>query len=447
MRRTFSEPFIPVLLGAALIAAPLGAQDSGKAASPLESSSISVSSESAELRLELQGGRDLVLEMASDGSVRLNGDRIGAYQRRDALDRSWRDLLQKAMEAPTATIPQLLVSWDPPANAGGIARRLDRELESALSAPASKQAKASKQAPAPTAADEPQSPAAEHAANADDSIQRLNERLQQLQQVLEDPGAADHRVTDLGDVNIPAIRQLRRDLERQIRDQVRSEMRSDMRRGRDWTGYWHSPLHRIGRAIGGIFSTLMVYAILIGIGFVTVFFGRNYLETIADTARRQTLRSGLVGLAGSFLVLPAYILGLLVLAVSIVGIPLLLVFAPLFPLAVVLAAMGGYVAVAHAAGEALAERRFRGTEWFTRANSYYYLVTGTGLLLVLYIAADIVSMAGPWLGFLEGLLKFMAVMLTWAAFTVGFGAFLISRAGTRSTGGEMGAGLGEEPHV
>jgi hypothetical protein len=175
----------------------------------------------------------------------------------------------------------------------------------------------------------------------------------------------------------------------------------------------------------------MSYAILVGLGFLAVFFGRKNLEGVADTARHATLRSGLVGLAGSFLVLPAYILGLLALAVSIVGIPLILVFAPLFPLAVALAAIGGYLAVAHGAGEALAERRFTGTDWFSRANSYYYVITGVGLLLVLFIAAHIISMAGPWLGFLEGLLKFMAVMLTWAAFTIGFGAFLVSRGGTR----------------
>jgi hypothetical protein len=114
--------------------------------------------------------------------------------------------------------------------------------------------------------------------------------------------------------------------------------------------------------------------------------------------------------------------------------------------AVVLAAIGGYLAVAHGAGEALAERRFTGSDWFARANSYYYVITGVGLLLVLFLAAHIVSMAGPWLGFLEGLLKFMAVMLTWIAFSVGFGAFLISRAGTRSTNGSNGSVLDEEPN-
>jgi hypothetical protein len=159
------------------------------------------------------------------------------------------------------------------------------------------------------------------------------------------------------------------------------------------------------------------------------------------------VRSGLVGLAGSFLVLPAFILGALALAISIVGIPLLLVYLPIFPLAVVLAAVAGYLAVAHGAGEALAERRFRGTEWFTRANSYYYVVTGVGLLLVLFLAAHIVTMGGPWLGFLRGLLKFLAVMVTWAAFMIGFGAFLLTRGGTRPASEPLIAPMEEEIHV
>ncbi len=449
MRRTFSEPLIPALLGAALMAGPARAQEPERPASDLASSNISVSRESAQLRLELKGGREMVLELGPEGQVLVNGDRIGSYERRDALDRSWRELLQKAMEAPTATIPEMLVAWSPPDESGGVGRRLDRELEGALTGTPAGAAAPAAAGPSGAAAGEGtpatvQNPSAP--ADAEDSIRHLNERLQKLEQVLEDPSAAD-RVGEIENLDIPALKNLRRDLERQIRAQVQAEMRGDMASDHDWMSYWTSPWRRITRGIGAIFSTLMVYAIMVGMGFLTVYFGRKYLETIADTARTQTLRSGLVGLAGSFLVLPAYILGLLVLAVSIVGIPLLLVFAPLFPVAVVLAAMGGYLGVAHAAGEALAERRFSGSEWFTRANSYYYMLSGIGLLLVLYIAAQIVSMAGPWLGFLEGLLKFLAIVLTWAAFTVGFGAFLISRAGTRGGNGDLAAGLEEEAHV
>jgi hypothetical protein len=138
-----------------------------------------------------------------------------------------------------------------------------------------------------------------------------------------------------------------------------------------------------------------------------------------------------VGLAASFLVIPVFVLGIIVLAISIVGIPALLIWVPAFPLAVVLGCLFGYLSVAHAAGEAFAERRFYGGDWFSRANSYYYLLTGLGLLLVLFVAAHVVQILGPWIGFIHDILMFLGVVLTWGAITTGFGAVLITRAGTR----------------
>jgi hypothetical protein len=408
---------MPLLIGAALLAAPATVEAQQARGDRVVSSEISVSRDAAQLRLELDDGRTLNLEFAEDRSVRLNNARLGSYERRGALDRAWRDLLQRAMDAPTGELAGLLAGWEPPADAGEVGDRLSREL-GALALPAE---------PAPVPAD------------ATDTIQQLNERIRELERVLQDPDAAE-RLDDLGALDIPALRELRRTLERDVRAaverdvraaverDVRAQVRRDTRRAQA-----RSPFRHITRGLAGLFSTLMAYGVLVGLGFLAVFFGRSHLETIADTARQSTLRSGLVGLAGSFLVLPVFVLGILALAISIVGILAIPFWVLLFPLALVVAAVGGYLAVAHGAGEALAERRFRGTEWFTRANSYYYVMTGVGMLLVLFLAAHTVTMAGPWLGFLQGLLKFMAIMVTWAAFMVGFGAFLLTRGGTRPT--------------
>lgn len=430
-RMSFDMNLVPVVLGATFLTTPVAAQEAPAAPSaPIMSSEIALSRDNAELRLDLAAGESLDLALDEAGAVRLNGERIGAYERRDELDSAWRDLLQRAMDAPTTALPDLLVDWEPPEDASAVARRIDRELEEAVQ-------RAQREAPAASAPADPADPS--------DSIRRLNERIREMERLIDDPAALRglEQLENLEGLeslesleSLPALRELRRELERNIRSEVRDELRSELRED-DWMDRWSSPWRHFTRGLGGIFSTLMTYAILVGLGFLGVFFGRRYLEGIADTARHQTLRSGLVGLAGSFLVAPAYILGLLALAISIVGIPLILVFAPLFPVAVVVAALGGYLAVAHGAGEALAERRFTGNDWFTRANSYYYIITGVGLLLVLFLAAHIVTMAGPWMGFVQGLLKFMAVVVTWLAFTIGFGAFLISRGGTRP--------LGEEP--
>ena len=126
-----------------------------------------------------------------------------------------------------------------------------------------------------------------------------------------------------------------------------------------------------------------------------------------------------------------FVLGIIALAISIVGIPALLVWIPLFPVGAVAAALLGFLGVAHATGESWAERNYYGSDWFRRGNSYYFLMTGLMLLGSLFFAAQFVHMTGPWLDFVNGVLNFFGIVLTWAAATVGLGAVLISRGGSR----------------
>jgi hypothetical protein len=79
----------------------------------------------------------------------------------------------------------------------------------------------------------------------------------------------------------------------------------------------------------------------------------------------------------------------------------------------------------------LAERRFYTADWFQRGNSYYFIMTGLGMLLSLFLAANVIQMAGPWLGFLRSMLVGLGVVLTASVISMGFGAVLLSRAGTR----------------
>jgi hypothetical protein len=191
-----------------------------------------------------------------------------------------------------------------------------------------------------------------------------------------------------------------------------------------------NPFRHIAQGLAGIFSILVTYVVLFGIGFAVIFFGgRKYIEGVADTARHAPGRSFLVGLAASFLVVPAFVLGIIALVISVIGIPGLLVWVPGFPVAVVLGVLLGYLGVAHAAGEAFAERRFYVTDWFQRGNSYYFLLSGIGILLALFLASQVVHMAGPWLSFITGILIALGVVTTVAATLTGLGAVLISRAG------------------
>lgn len=371
------------MIGCALFVGDVAAQ---QPLSKILSSEIAISRERAEIQLELEDGRKLTLATVAGAAsplrrtVSASGDQILTLgvQRGDAVDRSWRELLNSAIEAEPEILGTMLRDWRAP-NARGA--QLDAALEEVLLASA-----------APTAVAAPVAPAV-----IDDSVGKLANKIQELEQQLDE--AREHAIHA-----------------------------RNARRGPDWL----SPFRRVWQGIEGIFGILITVTVLFGIGFVAILFGaRRHLEGVADTVRASVGRSFVVGLAGTFLLIPVFVLGIIALAISIVGIPALIVWVPLFPVAALAAAVLGYLGVAHAAGESWAERNYYGSDWFRRGNSYYFLMTGLLLLVALFVAANIVHMAGPWLNFINGLLNFFGVILTWGAITTGFGAVLISRGGSR----------------
>jgi hypothetical protein len=386
MSLTASDRFKPLFLMAVVLLA-LGGPTAAAAQQRVLSSEVEISREAASLRLGLESGRSVALAIRS-GRVVVDGRDIGAAPRGGELDRAWRALLNEAIEVPSGEVGALLAGWAPPSTTAGSA--LLAEFEALFAA-----------APAADVAAVPPGIGADALS---DSVTRMRERIRQLEGTV----AELERAT-------PAPRAAPAPPTRASRSTP-----------------WWNPLRHVWRGVAGVLSVVVTYAVLFAIAFVAIFFGaRRYIEGVAETARRATLRSGLVGIAGTFLVVPAFILGIVALAISVVGIPALLIWIPFFPVAVVVAALLGYYAVAHAAGESLAERRFSSETWFERGNSYYFILSGLVLLMSFFVAGHVVQMAGPWLGFIRGLLMFIGVVVTWAAVTVGFGAVLISRAGTR----------------
>lgn len=356
-------------------AAPVHAQSGGG----MLSSEIAVSGSEALLEIEWPSGRSLEMALR-DGGIFVDGTRVGDAARGSVLDREWRELLSQAMETPAAELPQLLADWSPSGSAGA-------QMESAIDAALQSASGESIQTLAPGAPGAPVAPGT-------DSVHRLVERISELEE----------RLAEQRDRRVVVDRPTRRS----------------------------NPFRYITEGIAGIFSMLVTYVVLFAIGVGVIFFGgRRYIEGVADTARYATGRSLMVGLASAFLVVPAFVLGIIALVISIIGIPGLLVWGPGFPLAVVLSVLLGYLGVAHAAGEALGERRFYVTDWFQRGNSYYFLLSGLGLLLALFLASFVVHMGGSWLQPIRGMLVFLGVVSTGIAVCIGFGAVLLSRGGTR----------------
>jgi len=223
---------------------------------------------------------------------------------------------------------------------------------------------------------------------------------------------------------------LRDEIREEIRRDLRNEIRSVARFDDDESFSIMSPIRPVVRGVGGVVEKLIMVFILglIGAGFLA-FAGEN-MDAIADTARRSPGRAAMVGFAGTFLLMPVWLLGALALIVSIVGIPVALAWVPLFPLAAVMAAVLGYITVARNAGEWLADSNVPWTGWIRKSNPVFTLVGGLLGLSAAFVAANLISIA-PFLNILSGLLFAAGVIITIAAAQIGFGAVLLTRAGRR----------------
>ena len=185
-----------------------------------------------------------------------------------------------------------------------------------------------------------------------------------------------------------------------------------------------TPVQSTGRALS---LTVGWFVMLTSIGIVVMLFARDKLETVAGTIQDRFSRALLIGILGELALLPVLVLAIVALAVTLVGILLI----PLAVVAYLLAAAGalalGFLSMVHLSGEALLRRRSRDLPSFGAA-SIRYLLTGLGLYFGLWVLAAAFTWAGP----LGGVLRVVAGIVTWVAVTVGLGATLLSRGGTRA---------------
>ena len=454
---------------------------------PVVSKEIGVGRNDASLHVGFADSVALDVELR-DGFVRLNGESIGRYRVGGELDAGWRALLERASSLDGAALADRLVAWRPPAdlpaNESGIAARIDGALETTLTGSAAL-------ADSPTADFQTRDAATEGVITA---LLRRPERMIELGRALVDRGlddaqvhvgenvligpgetvqgdlvvvdgdldvsgeiegdvvvvggnirlvdggrvTGDVRVSDgralmdggevLGDVNVS--REQARD--ESVRTQVDPDVRREIREppDRDEAGPM-SAFRSFGRELGNLVGSMMIALLIAFLGGLAVHFARDRLEVVAETARAAPIRAGMVGLAGAFLAVPAWILGGLGLIVTIVGILALPFWIVLFPLAVGLAIAIGYLGVAQGVGEWLAGKRYERLAWVRDSNPLTTVIAGVGALMLAFVASNAIETLG-FFGFASGLLMAFAVVTTVAALLVGFGAVLLTRGGRRS---------------
>ena len=382
------------IAGSALLISILPAAVAGQTR-PVVSNRLAISQTEAALNLEFAGSGTLEIVLR-DGSVMINGEETGSFEPGDALDAAWRSLLGEIVSLSDGPLGEALRDWEAPSSledrALELAQLLDRTLEDAL-----------------LSDDVSASADAEPAFVIDPTAPDLDLSLQELE-----------------DLSVRIRREIREELRSELRDELRRELRNV---GATSRGY--GPLRALGRGITDIVGNVITFLLLSLLALGAVYFAKDNLEVVADTAQKSPLRAGMVGLAGAFLVLPAWVLGCVALVASVVGIIALPFWALLFPVAVALGVGLGYLAVARNVGEWVASKNIHSLEWLRPTNTFYAVTAGIGALLVFPVSASILDIV-PFFGFFSGLLATLGTMAIVAALLIGFGAVLLTRGGRQA---------------
>jgi hypothetical protein len=167
------------------------------------------------------------------------------------------------------------------------------------------------------------------------------------------------------------------------------------------------------------------YLILVAMALAVAIGARTHLESIAATIRTDFSRAFLFGLLGEIAIVPLFVLTMIALAITIVGILLIPFAAVAYALAVLGALDLGFLAMSLLVGDA----SMRGESYVRDPRPIVsHLIAGLSIFLVLWLLAG----GAEFMGLAGSVLRLLAFLCTWIAATVGLGATIITRGGTRS---------------
>jgi len=168
---------------------------------------------------------------------------------------------------------------------------------------------------------------------------------------------------------------------------------------------------------------MLVFGLLACVLFLVA---RNPIARIEHTAAAEPWKAGLVGLLTQLLFIPLFVLTVVVLTVSIIGIPLLLFVPPLAILAFGCALLLGFTAVAFRIGRFVQDRFGWGA-----GSPFLLLLVGLLSIWLMTILARFISLGGLPIWAVSSGLLVVGFLVEYVAWTVGLGAAVMTRLGTR----------------
>jgi hypothetical protein len=168
-----------------------------------------------------------------------------------------------------------------------------------------------------------------------------------------------------------------------------------------------------------LFARIIKILFFLFLGIVVISIVPKNVAKVKDKVRQDFLKSALVGFVAEILILPVFIL----LIVTIIGIPVALLVEPLL---ILVALILGYTGVSYFIGEKLKE----GTS-LKPDTHLMILVIGILALESVLLLARVVGIFGDVFFAFSWILTFIGWIIWYVAITVGFGASILTRLGTR----------------
>jgi cytoskeletal protein CcmA (bactofilin family) len=196
---------------------------------------------------------------------------------------------------------------------------------------------------------------------------------------------------------------------------------------RGWSGHRHHDYDFDWNPWGwwtGMGWRLVKLLFFAGLAWIALLVARRPIERMERRVAREPWKTGLVGLLAQVLFFPMLIMLIVFLAISIIGIPLILVVVLALPVLVLIAWLG-YVAVAGRVG-GWVSRRFG---WHVE-SPFWAVLIGLVLICSLSLVGNLLNFGVAPMRFVAGMFLFCGAIVSWAAWTIGFGAVVLTRFGS-----------------
>jgi hypothetical protein len=175
--------------------------------------------------------------------------------------------------------------------------------------------------------------------------------------------------------------------------------------------------------LGAMQLVLACFGVLLVLGIGVLVMAGDYLDGVLDTLERNVARSLLMGIGAQLALVPALVVLIIALAITLIGILLIPFAIVAYSIAVAGLATLGFLAAALLTGHALSGRKAA----TARATSLRALLLGLAVFFGLWMVAAALT----WSPLLGAMFRGLAFVVSWVVATAGFGATILSRAGTR----------------